>query len=121
MVKALAAFLAFSTFFSAAAQAAPRYASLAVVGGQGRDFHGIGFGDSQGGADSQAMERCSNARCSVVQRYVPGQCIHVALGTHQIWYNISLFGAREKSSILSACQRQDTACRILLSHCLPEQ
>src|SRR5450631_2677356 len=97
------------------------YAALAVVRGQGHDFHGLGAGQSLVDASQAALAQCANKRCEVVQRYSPGQCVHLALGDRQIFWNRTLFGARERESVLETCSKADRRCKIATSGCLADR
>ena len=96
------------------------YGALAAVRGQGRDFHGFGTGGTPEAASDTAMARCENKRCVVVQTYGPGQCAHIALGYRRIFWNGSLFRAREKEFVLENCNKVDSDCNIIISQCFPE-
>ncbi|WP_391564103.1 DUF4189 domain-containing protein [Rhizobium laguerreae] len=96
------------------------YGAVAVVPGQGLDYHGIAIGSSAREARQSALKLCGKARCKIVQQYVSGQCIHAVTGSHQIFWNNSLFSAREKNSVLKACKKADTGCKVIQSTCLPE-
>jgi len=96
------------------------YISIAVIGGQGLDFHGIGRSETKESAKSAAMAQCRNQRCKVVMTYGPGQCAHIVTGTRQIFWNTNLFSPREKKYVLADCGKVDSHCRVLRSECLPE-
>jgi hypothetical protein len=97
------------------------YAALAVVRGQGHDFHGLGVGQSLLDASQAALAQCANKRCEVIQTYSPGQCVHLALGDRQIYWNRTLFGALERQSVLEACSKVDRRCKIATSGCLADR
>lgn len=96
------------------------YISIAVVGGQGLDFHGLGRSTTREAAESAAIAACQNPRCRLVMTYGPGQCAHIVTGTRQIFWNTNLFSARERKYVLAECQKVDSRCRVLRSECLPE-
>jgi hypothetical protein len=96
------------------------YGALAVVPGQGRDFHGFGTGHSSKAAQRAAIAQCGNGRCKIVITYVPGQCAHIALGIRQIFWNNKLFSQREKEFTLAACNRVDADCEMIQSECFAE-
>jgi hypothetical protein len=98
--------------------ASKSYGALAVVPGQGRDFHGYGKGTTAEAAQQAAVRACSNERCKLVQTYVTGQCVHLILGRRQIFWNDRLFSSRERKYTLQECQRVDSGCRVLRSECL---
>jgi Domain of unknown function (DUF4189) len=100
--------------------ASATYGALAVVPGQGRDFHGFGTGHSSKTAQSAAMAQCVNRRCKIVITYVPGQCAHIALGVRQIFWNNKRFSQREKEFTLAGCNREDSGCEIIQSECFPD-
>jgi Caspase domain/Domain of unknown function (DUF4189) len=102
-------------------QAMGQYAALAVVRGQGHDFHGLGVGRSPIDASQAALAQCANNHCEVVQTYSPGQCVHLALGDRQIFWNRTLFAARERESVLEACSKADRRCKIATSGCLADR
>ena len=93
------------------------YGALAVVPGQGRDFHGFATGPSPKTAEKDAMAQCANRRCKIVITYVPGQCAHIALGVRQIFWNNKRFGQGEKEFILAGCNRLDSRCEMIQSEC----
>src|SRR5262245_8247507 len=108
-----------STFWIPGASA-KTYGAIAVVWGQGRDFHGIGTGSTRASARTKALAACHNGRCKIATNYGPGQCIFVVLGTRQVWWNDRLFSAREKKYTIAQCQKEDSNCRVIFSKCLPE-
>jgi uncharacterized protein DUF4189 len=126
MVKSLSAALFGVLSFSADVVGQQRssptafYAALAVVPGQGRDYNGYATGPSESDARDAALRQCANSRCKVVKIYGPGQCAHVVLGTRQIFWNDRLFGERELEYTLQACNKNDAACKVIHSECLPE-
>jgi hypothetical protein len=115
-------FVFFTCFLAAtiSAQAKPSYGAIAVVPGQGLDFHGVAIESSASEARDAAMKRCGKSRCKIVQDYVPGQCMHVVTGYHQIFWNNALFSKREKSSILQACRKTESGCKVIKSACMAE-
>ena len=94
--------------------------SLAVVGGQGLDFHGVGKGASREAAEDAALADCRNPRCKTVITYGPGQCAHIVTGARQIFWNTKLFSARETEFVVADCNKVDSNCQVLRSECLPE-
>lgn len=101
--------------------AKPLYGAMAVVPGQGHDFHGEGIETSARQARRSAMSQCANKRCKVVQEYVPGQCVHVIQGQRQVFWNEELFSAREKRFVLEHCKVEDSRCSVVVSQCLSER
>jgi uncharacterized caspase-like protein len=97
------------------------YAALAVVRGQGHDFHALGVGQSQSAASEAALAQCSSKRCEVVQSYGPGQCVHLALGDRQIFWNRNLYGVGEGEFVLGSCNKIDQHCKIVTSGCLADR
>jgi hypothetical protein len=100
--------------------ASAEYLSLAVVGGQGLDFHGVGKGVSRESAEDAALADCRNPRCKTVMTYGPGQCAHIVTGARQIFWNTKLFSARETEYVVADCNKADSNCQVLRSECLPE-
>lgn len=99
--KVLSACLLSGLFYpQSGAAVAATYAAMAVVPGQGRDFHGYSTGSSAQRAQRGALARCANKRCIIVRTYGPGQCAHVVLGTRQVFWNERLFSAREREFTL---------------------
>jgi len=119
-MRFLSLFAVLSLVVGISAGAKSQYGAVAVVPGQGLDYHGIAIESSAREARQTALKLCGMARCAVVQQYVPGQCIHVVMGSHQIFWNNALFSAREKSSVLRACKRAESGCKVIQSTCLPE-
>ena len=99
---------------------AKTYATIAVVWGQGRDFHGVGTGSTRGAARKAALAACQNRRCKIATNYGPGQCIFVVLGNRQVWWNDRLFSAREQKYVIAQCRKEDSNCHVIYSKCLPE-
>jgi hypothetical protein len=99
---------------------AKTYAAIAVVWGQGRDFHGVGTGSTRATARKAALAACRNGRCKIATNYGPGQCIFVVLGERQVWWNDRLFSARERKYVIAQCRKEDSNCRVIYSKCLPE-
>ena len=99
---------------------AKTYAAVAVVWGQGRDFHGVGTGSTRATARKAALSACRNGRCKIATTYGPGQCIFVVLGERQVWWNDRLFSARERKYVMAQCRKEDSNCSVIYSKCLPE-
>lgn len=97
------------------------HAAIAVVWGQGRDFHGVGTGSTSGAARKAALASCQNGRCKIATDYGPGQCIFVVLGDRQVWWNERLFSARERKYTIAQCRKEDSNCHVIYSKCLLEQ
>jgi|HubBroStandDraft_3_1064219.scaffolds.fasta_scaffold1257719_1 hypothetical protein len=96
------------------------YGALAVVPGQGRDFHGFATAKTIGTALDAALAQCGDKRCRLVKAYGPGQCVHIVLGERQIFWNSKLFSSREKEFVLAGCEKVDRECKTVFSECLPE-
>jgi hypothetical protein len=99
---------------------AKTYGAIAVVWGQGRDYHGVGTGSNAGAARRAALAACRNSRCKIATKCGPGQCVFVVLGERQVWWNDRLFSAREQTFVLATCRKNDSHCKVIYSKCLPE-
>ena len=98
---------------------ATTFAALAVVPGQGRNFHGYAKRATATDARTEAKKKCENTKCKIIHEYKSGQCVHLVIGDDQIYWNEAPYTEIRRQEILDFCGRIDENCQVIVSECLP--
>jgi Caspase domain/Putative peptidoglycan binding domain/Domain of unknown function (DUF4189) len=96
-----------------------RFGAIAVVPREGVAYYGFGGGASGVLAEKEALRRCGDRRCEVVEKFGPGECAVMVLGEQQVFWNrgtaLTIEGARDY--LVQHCSRIDSSCRVIFQQC----